>query len=121
MDARRVLLDQLTCHGLLLPSGVPGVYGRSGAFESIVEHLERYITAQGEDEAAEVWRFPPVLPRQHYQRTEHLKSFPHLLGSLHSFTGGDAEHLALLQRADQGGDWSAWLGPTEVVDRKSVV
>ena len=40
---RKELVDA----GLLIPLGVPGVYGRSGVFEGIVEHFEAFVTRMG--------------------------------------------------------------------------
>ena len=79
--------SELVEAGLLLPSGVPGVYGLSGVFEGVIEKFEDYVTRMGQDLSPEVFRFPPILNRQSYQRTNHLETFPDLMGSVHSFTG----------------------------------
>lgn len=107
--------EQLIEHGLLLPSAVDGVYGRSGVFESVIEHFERLVTERGQDEHAEVMRFPPIIPRSDYERTNHLESFPDLLGSVHSFAGGDREHRELLSRVERGEEWADALAGTDVV------
>ena len=36
--------DELTKAGLIIPMGVPGLYGLSGVFEDIIERFERYVT-----------------------------------------------------------------------------
>ena len=44
-----------------MPSGVDGVYGRTGAYESVVEALAALISRHRPDKA-EVFRFAPVMP-----------------------------------------------------------
>ena len=107
--------DQLIEAGHLLPSVADGVYGRGGDFESVIEQFERFVTERGRDEHAEVMRFPPVMPRAHYERTDHITSFPDLIGSIHSFTGGEREHHALLNKLERGDAWAEDLAPVDVV------
>lgn len=107
--------DELIEARLLIPSGVQGVYGRSGIFENIVERLDSFITRMGEHLQPEVIRFPPVLNRAHYQCTDHLESFPDLLGSVHSFTGNELEHLDMVRKKHENEDWSTDLKATDVV------
>ena len=47
---------------LFKPSGVDGVYGRTGAYESVIEALAALISKH-RPAGAEVFRFGPVLPR----------------------------------------------------------
>ena len=61
------------------PMGVEGVYGRTGAYEAIVEKLAVFISRQ-RDPRAEVMRFPPVMSRGDLEKNGYLKSFPNLLG-----------------------------------------
>jgi seryl-tRNA synthetase len=108
-------LDEMTAAGLLIPLGVPGLYGRSGVFEDIVERFERFITRMGAEHKPEVMRFPPLLSRRHYLQLDHIETFPQLMGSVHSFTGMDREHHALLQKREEGQDWTRDLTPTEAM------
>ena len=113
--SRQALLARLVEAGHLIPSGVRGLYGRGGVFEGIIEHFERYITRQGADQRAEVMRFPPILARHTYESTDHMETMPQLMGSVHSFEGGDAEYATLTERAHSGGAWTDLLRPTEVM------
>ncbi len=113
--AYRAFRNELVDAGLLIPLGVPGVYGRSGVFERVVEQFERYVTRMGEPLRAEVMHFPPVLNRQHYLGTDHIQNFPNLMGSVHSFTGNERQHQTLLQKKERGEDWTRELAPTEVM------
>lgn len=113
--AYRGYLAELVDAGLLIPLGVPGVYGLSGVFEGVVEHFEHYITCAGESLRPEVMRFPPLLCRRHYVRTEHLQNFPNLMGSVHTFTGDERAHLTLVQKKDRGEDWAGDLAATDIM------
>lgn len=114
-DAHQSYLNELFSAGLLIPSGVPGLYGRSGVFEGVIEHFEQYVTRMGKHLNPEVMRFPPIINRQHYLRTDHIETFPNLMGSVHTFTGKDREHVALLDKKAQGQDWTRDLAPTDVM------
>jgi len=114
-QAHKEYLEALFDAGLLIPSGVDGVYGRSGVFEDVIERFERYVTEMGQHLDPEVIRFPPVMARQQYECTDHLATFPDLLGSVHSFTGKERDHIALMSRKEAGEDWTSCLQATEVV------
>ena len=106
---------RLVSDGVLVPMGVEGLYGKGRAFVDVFGQLDRYLTDAGADQAAELYRFPPLIPRATLVQTDYLRSFPDLVGSIHSFSGGDAEHADLLGLVEQGGDWAAALTSTEVV------
>jgi seryl-tRNA synthetase len=101
--------------GLLWPSGVDGVVGLSPRFEEIVSALERYATSRLGRPEDEVLRFPPLTPRAVIERTDYVRSFPHLMGSVHSFAGDDRAQAGLLASAEAEGDWAASLPPTELM------
>ena len=107
--------DELVRHGLLIATGVPGVYGRSVEFEDTIERVDRLVTARGAGDRPEVMRFPPIINRAHFEKSGYLKSFPHLAGSIHSFAGNERAHRELLQAVESGRDWSAALPPAAVV------
>ena len=114
-DTEKAFLDELARHRLLIPSGVPGVFGRGAAFEDVLEGLDRFITRSAAGDGAEVLRFPPVMNRRDFERSQFLKSFPQLAGSVFSFEGTHDEHMELLALAEAGADWSAMQKMTEVV------
>lgn len=107
--------EQLISGGILLPSGVQGVYGLSGIFESIVEAFEGLITRTGKELNPEVMRFPPVINRQTYLSTDHIETMPDLMGSVHSFVGNQRDHLNMVQKKHAGEDWTSELKPTDVM------
>jgi seryl-tRNA synthetase len=113
--ARRDFRDRLLDHGLLIATGIPGVYGRSAEFEDTVEHIDLLVARTGAGDLAERMRFPPVLNRAHFERSGYLKSFPHLVGTIHTFAGDDRAHRDLLHAVDEGADWSATFRAAPVV------
>jgi len=108
---RRELLE----HGFFVESGVPGIYGRSAAFERIRRGFDRLVDEAAAPEEPETLRFPPLLPRKQLEASGFLKSFPHLAGSVFAFEGGDAEAAALQERAGRHEDWSEFQAQTDVV------
>jgi len=112
---QRAYLDALVERGLLVPSGVPGVYGRGADFEAVRLGVDALVTRAAVDDDAEQLRFPPVLPRRQLEATGYLKSFPHLAGAIFAFEGGDAQALALHDAASRHEDWSGHVDQSELV------
>ncbi len=92
--------------GLLIESGVPGVYGRSDDFEAIRSSVDRLINAAAAPDGAERLRFPPIVPRSQFESSGYLKSFPHLAGTIFGFEGSEADALEQAERAAAHDDWS---------------
>src|SRR5262249_41881436 len=107
--------DEVFRHGLLFAGGVPGIYGRSREFEDTVERIDRLVFDLGANDRPEVMRFAPVIGRREFERSGYLESFPHLAGTVHSFAGDQHAHKDLLRAAEEGRDWTAALGPTDMV------
>lgn len=113
--AEPTFLDRLFDHGLLIRTGVDGLYGRSGAFESVVDALDRLITRLGAADGAEVMRFPPGMSRPAFERSGYLKGFPNLAGTVHSFCGDSAGHAEILACVEAGRDWTGQQEATDIV------
>lgn len=113
-DCYVAVRDELVSSGILVETGVPGLYGKGRSFVETFDGIHRYLTTAGEAAQPEVFRFPPFLPREHFMRTDYLRSFPDLIGAIHTFTGGDAQHAELLRTVEHGGDWSGALSPTDL-------
>jgi seryl-tRNA synthetase len=120
---RQAFRQELLDAGLLVDTGVPGLYLRSGEFEDVVQALDRYVTRLGEADREQVpdqprpWRLalPPVLARSVFERTDYLASFPHLIGAVSTFAGDDRAHAQLLARHAAGQDWADCLEPTQTM------
>ncbi|AOZ01966.1 hypothetical protein BKK81_21725 [Cupriavidus sp. USMAHM13] len=108
-------LDALVGAGLLVPTGVQGLYGRSAVFEAVGDGLNGAITALGTDQLAEVLRFPPAMGQRDFETSEYLQSFPQLAGTIHSFCGDERGHRRLLARLQDGEDWTDQQQPSGVV------
>lgn len=106
MPPDRSFRDTLFDAGLLVASGVDGIYGRSGDFEAVVDGIDGLISRDGSMPEAEIIRFPPAMPRQVMETSGYLKGFPHLAGTVHCFCGDDRAHAKLLQCLDAGEDWT---------------
>jgi len=113
--ARMAFRDELIEAGLLIGTSVPGIYGRSGVFESIIAGLDRTLGDMAEPLKATVLRFPPVYPRADFERTDYIASFPDLSGVVSSFHRGDKEHRELLAARADGQPYEGWLDPADVV------
>ncbi|KVC69474.1 hypothetical protein WI73_16405 [Burkholderia ubonensis] len=109
------LRDALIDAGLLIATGVQGLFGRSERFERVVEALDAFVTRIGADQQAEVLRFPPAMSRVEFERSEYMKSFPQLAGTVHAFCGGEHEQQRVLQCLERGDDWTGSQKPTYVV------
>jgi seryl-tRNA synthetase len=106
---------QLIDAGVLIPSGVRGLYGLAGVFENVIEHFEKFVTRMGAHARPEVMRFPPIMSRQTYLQTEHIETFPNLLGSVHTFMGDERDAIRLANKKASGEDWTEDLVPADVM------
>ena len=93
-DEETTFLVELTESGLLLPSGVAGVFGRGEALGELLDAVDALITRclVAEDQGAETMAFPPVMSRRELERIGYQASFPHLCGTIHAWveeTGSD--------------------------------
>jgi seryl-tRNA synthetase len=105
---QRAFRDELIEHGLYIPSGVPGLYGRGATFEEIRTAVDAAITAAARVDTPETMRFPPLLPRHQIESIGYLHSFPQLAGSVFAFEGGEEEAATQAERADRHEDWSEY-------------
>jgi seryl-tRNA synthetase len=113
--ACNTFLDDLIAKGLLLETGVDGLYGRNGVFEDVVARFDALISSFGTDLNAEVVRFPPGMNRALFEKSGYMKSFPQLAGTVHAFGGTDRAHGSLLEKMNAGEDWTADQLATDVV------
>jgi seryl-tRNA synthetase len=105
-EDQAAFLAELIEDGLLLPSGVPGIYGHSAVFEGVRSVLDARLSAEAGARGAEALRFPPVLPRRQLEASGYLNSFPHLAGNVYSFGGTEAQAADQARRAANHEDYS---------------
>ena len=108
---RQALFDD----GLLIPTGVDGIYGRSAAYESVAEAVDVLAVAAGAFMGATELRFPPVMPWATFEKNGYLESCPDQMGSVHSFRGNEKEHAELLRRTEACEDRGPLLATTDIV------
>ena len=106
-------LDDVARH-LFQPSGVDGVYGRTGEYESVIEALAALISRHRPD-GAEVFRFPPVMRRASLEKQGYLKSFPNLLGCVCALSGSEQRIASAVGRFAAGGTWTDDVEASELV------
>ena len=104
----------LVDHGLILPTRVPGSFGRSAVFEDVLARFDGLITALSKDDGAEFCVFPPVIDRTIIEKTSYLDSFPNLAGTVFSFFGNEREAKGLAAKVDAGEPWADTQGMTDV-------
>lgn len=114
-QAHVAFLRELVDQKLLVETGVRGVYGRSGAFEALIDGIDRQVKLASSGDGAEVLRFPPVVTRKNFEKSGYMKSFPQLAGSVHVFRGNDRAHQELLATIEAGDDWAKALVPADLV------
>jgi seryl-tRNA synthetase len=108
------LLQDLLAAGLLIESGVPGVYGHGEPFEHVRERLDALLSREAREHGAIKLRFPPVLPKHDIESTGYVGNFPHLVGTIFSFDGSEDDAAKQAQRASAHEDWSEFQSQTEV-------
>jgi len=113
-DAEEFYRD-LVAHGLVIPAGPLGAFGRGPVFEDVLASFDALVMRAAKDDGVELMAFPPVIDRMIIERTGYMDSFPTLCGSIHSFTGTEREAKALSQRIAGGDAWGDTLGQTDVV------
>ena len=115
MDAEAPFRDQLIASGLLIDTGVDGLYGRSGAFERVVDALDLLISRLGAGSNAEIMRFPPGSNRAQFERNGYLKAFPRQAGTVHCFCGDERDHGNVLRCVEAGLDWTGQQAASDIV------
>ena len=108
------LFDALVQAGHIIPVGVKGVFGRGPVFEDVLERFEQLVSRIAAPDKARKMHFPPCIDRHVLEKSLFLESFPHLGGTVFSFTGDDAAHRELNSRITQGKPWSDLQTMTDV-------
>ena len=101
-------LAELIAAGMLIDSGVPGVYGRGTDFERVRLGFDSLVAAAAAEEEPERLSFSPLLPRRQIEELGYLQSFPHLAGTIFAFEGDEAEAVEQEKVAARSEDWSGF-------------
>jgi seryl-tRNA synthetase len=108
-------LDALLDKGLLIATGVDGLYGRSALFEDVIERVNDMVSAWGAGKSIEVLRFPPAMSAKVLEESGYWKNCPDQVGAIFSFCGDDRAHQRLLKCLDNQEDWTEDVEPTRLV------
>ncbi len=106
--------DGLVKAGLIVPVGVPGIFGRSAIFEDVLARFDQRVTELATDDRADYFVFPPTIERRILEKVGYMDSFPQLAGTVHSFFGKELEARKLAERIHAGGAWGDAMGMTDV-------
>lgn len=98
-------LEALVDTGLVIESGVPGVYGFNAVYLEVRRQLEDLVGRHAADDEPENLSFPPVLPKKVLEDSGYLNSFPHLGTALFGFAGADKEAGELSAAAAEHRCW----------------
>jgi seryl-tRNA synthetase len=93
--------------GQPIATDVPGVYLFPATFEDVILALRRGISALAAEEPFQRLAIPPVISRRTIERAGYVKTFPQLLGTVHSYTGDGKQWAKLVPLVEQGGAWHA--------------
>jgi seryl-tRNA synthetase len=107
--------EALIEHGLIVPTGIAGAYGRGPVFEDILRRFDDLVTRTAAPDNAQELMFPPILARSMIEKVGYMDNFPQLAGSVHSFRGTDKEARELSARVHAGERWEDMLAPTDVM------
>jgi len=102
-------------HGLILPTGIKGGYGRGAVFEDILQRFNDLVSRIAAPDNAEPLMFPPIVARKLIEKVGYMDNFPHLSGSIHSFFGTDAKAKELSAKVHAGERWEDMLDITDVM------
>ncbi|HET8899135.1 MAG TPA: amino acid--[acyl-carrier-protein] ligase [Rhodanobacteraceae bacterium] len=105
--------DGLVRHGLIVPVGVPGIFGRGAVFEDVLDRLNASINRLSAADGAEYYVFPPVIDRKVLEKSDYLDSFPNLAGTVFSFFGKEVDARQLSELIHGGQPWGQTQGITD--------
>ena len=112
---REEFRDDLLEAGVLFDAGVEGLYHLSFIFESLVRSIEGLVVRLANTPRHRYMYFPPLMARTTLVATGYVRSFPNLVGSISSFTGGDLELRELSTALDTGVEWTELFSPIDLV------
>lgn len=107
--------EGLVKHGLIVPVGVQGIFGRSGVFEDVLERFNALVTDLAKDDGAEYFVFPPTIDRKVLEKSDYMDSFPNLAGTVFSFKGKELTARQLSEAIHAGESWEKYESMTDVV------
>lgn len=106
--------DGLVGAGLIIPTGVDGVFARSEVFEDVVARFDAAVNRIARSDGAVGITFPPTIDRQLLQKVGYMDNFPNLSGFVYSFFGKELEARQLAEKVTAGQPFGDHLKMTDV-------
>jgi seryl-tRNA synthetase len=100
---------------LTLDTGAPGLFVFGSTFELLIDALHHSIGRLAAAEAPTRLGVPPVISRALVERVGYVESFPHLLGTVHTYEGDDRQWRELIPALRRGDPWMQRHEPADVV------
>jgi seryl-tRNA synthetase len=94
---------------------VPGVYLFPAAFEAVLGQLRTGIDTLARPEPFRRLTIPPVISRRMIEKAGYVRTFPQLLGTVHSYTGTPRAWAELAPLAEPGGAWHSQQAISDLV------
>ncbi|HEY2365182.1 MAG TPA: hypothetical protein VGH87_02310, partial [Polyangiaceae bacterium] len=66
------LYEGLVANKLIIPVGVPGIFGRGPVFEDALARFDELVTRVAKDDGAEKMMFPPTLDKKVFEKVEYM-------------------------------------------------
>ncbi len=106
--------DGLVKAGLIVPAGVPGIFGRNHVFEDVLHRFNDAVSALAKDDRAEYFVYPPTIDRDILEKVDYLDNFPNLSGIVYSFQGKELTARQLSEAIHGGKPWGEYMSMTGV-------
>lgn len=106
--------DGLVKAGLIIPVGVPGIFGRNHVFEDVLDRFNRAVSEVAKDDGAAYFVYPPQIDRKVLEAVDYMDNFPQLSGTVFSFFGKELTARQLSEAIHGGKPWGEYLGMTDV-------
>ena len=104
----------LTDAGLIIPVGVPGIFGRIHVFEDVLERFNALVNEIAKTDGAEYFVYPPTMSRSVLEQSGFLDNFPTLAGMVFSFKDKELTARQLSEAIHNGEDWEQYENMTEM-------
>ena len=112
MDSHLKFLNALFSNGLLIETGIDVLYIRSEEFEDVITHLEHLIDRISRSDNNEKLHFPPGMHQMIFEKTDYMRNFPQLAGTINVFCGCEADHMKLIASNQ---NWSKLVKTSNIV------
>jgi seryl-tRNA synthetase len=100
---------------LLRGAGAPGLSVFRARFEDLVDALQACLQRLAAGDSPMRMGVQPVIARSILERAGYVETFPHLLGTVHTFEGDERLWSELSPRVSRGEDWMEHHEPSDVV------